>query len=111
MLIQRTHLFKLLFALLTVSVFVSVSAQDFNDGLWDERFGSPGVTCCVGFSFDVITAETGPDGIYAGGTFQQLGEQYGTRGIARWDGHRWHSLDGRTVYRRGILRGGRHPGL
>lgn len=89
-----TEFFKLLFILFTLTVVTSVFAQDSNDGLWDDRFGAPGITCCVGFSFDIYTAETGPDGIYVGGTFQQLGEQYGTRGIARWDGRRWHSLDG-----------------
>ena len=66
---------------------------DAND-LWDDRFGAPGITCCVGFDFDAFTAESAPDGVYVGGSFDQLGTKRGTAAIARWDGRRWHSLDG-----------------
>lgn len=61
------------------------------DDLWDDRFGPPGVTCCAGFD-KVFAVEVVGNDVYVGGEFTSVGDLEGTRGIARWDGRRWHAL-------------------
>jgi hypothetical protein len=73
-------------------------AEDVDD-LWRSDFSPPGVTCCAGTDEIYVVASTGNDvnnvnDVYVGGQFSEVGRQPGTRGIARWDGRRWHDLDG-----------------
>jgi trimeric autotransporter adhesin len=75
---------------LAAGVAVRADAND----VWDDRFSPPGVTCCVGFSFDVRAVEVVGTDVYVAGEFREVGHTEGTSGIARWDGRRWHSLDG-----------------
>jgi hypothetical protein len=63
-------------------------------GEWDDRFSPPGVTCCVGFSFNVFAVEVVGNDVYVAGEFREVGRMDGTSGVARWDGRRWYSLGG-----------------
>ncbi|MBC8160267.1 MAG: hypothetical protein H7Z42_03525 [Roseiflexaceae bacterium] len=63
---------------------------------WDDRFSSPGVTCCAGTD-KVFDVEVVGSDVYVAGEFTSVGSQDGTHGIARWDGRRWHSLGGGTT--------------
>ena len=63
------------------------------DDLWSSDFSPPGVTCCAGTDEIYVVLSVGTD-VYIGGQFSEVGRQPGTRSIARWDGRRWHDLDG-----------------
>ena len=63
------------------------------DDLWSSDFSPPGVTCCAGTDEIYVVLSVGTD-VYIGGQFSEVGRQSGTRSIARWDGRRWHDLDG-----------------
>lgn len=73
------------------------------DDQWDDRFGSPGVTCCAGYDKPFAVEVVGGD-VYVGGEFSSMGDREGTRGIARWDGRSWHALG------TGMLRDGDQTG-
>lgn len=62
------------------------------DDAWDDRFGAPGITCCVGFDDVANVAQTVGNDVYVAGLFNQVGNLEGTDGVARWDGRRWYSL-------------------
>lgn len=71
-----------------------ITAQAAADDAWDDRFGAPGITCCVGFDDTVAAAQARGNDVFVGGTFDEVANLDGTAGVARWDGRRWHGLGG-----------------
>jgi trimeric autotransporter adhesin len=63
-----------------------------SDAAWDDRFGAPGVTCCLVSSEYIHVARTHGNDVYVGGEFTTMANLGGTNAIARWDGRRWHAL-------------------
>ena len=86
-------------AITTMLLLAGGSRAAESDGVWDERFGAPGVTpkalaamgnlLYAGGTF----ARAGGTFARAGGTFARAGGSNATR-VARWDGASWSRLGG-----------------
>jgi hypothetical protein len=92
--------FALTLAFLTAAVAGPVSAQTRGDAdvpaaapaaagdeHWDDHFGVPGI-----YNGSVQAMASAGGSLYVGGGFAAIPGVAGAKGIARWDGRRWHAL-------------------